>query len=70
MTAKPNRVEHDFIPIKGSKKYFRRAHPRAPVELVISHGGDVATVHELTREEVRAMCRDLCAYEFGFPPME
>lgn len=52
MTAKPNRQEYDFTPIKGATIFTRQAHPRAPVELVISHGGSAAIVYEMTDDQV------------------
>lgn len=66
--TKPNRQEYNYVPIAGARIYYRRADPRSPVEMVISHGGsDDYIVYQLTRAQVRANCRELTAYEFQFP---
>lgn len=60
----PNRERHDYSPIKGAQIYYRRAHPRAPVELVVSYGGQAAIVYELTPEQLAAHARDTNAMFF------
>lgn len=66
-TTNPNRQRHDLLPIKGARIWYRRNHPKAPIEMVVSHGAGIAIIYELTREQVRQQLRELSAFYFDFP---
>ena len=62
-TPEKNRSEYEYTPIKA-RIYYRRAHPRAPVELVISDGAK-CTIYEMSIEDLRIAARDTTALYFS-----